>query len=232
MNTSSSYFDTFADNYDGHLNAALSVTGEDKEYFAGARLEALRGKLTLLRENPHTVLDYGCGTGDTSQLLRQMPGVHSVVGVDLSVRSVEIARQQNQSRKCSFFSTMEYYPDGSIDMAYCNGVFHHIPVAERIGAVEYIYRSLRPGGVFALWENNPWNPATRFIMSRCAFDDDAITLTPREACGLLRKGGFDVLGVGYHFFFPRFLKLFRPVESALSRIPMGGQYQVLCRKPI
>lgn len=232
MNTSSSYFDTFADNYDAHLNAALSLTGEDKEYFASARLKALRGKLKSLRENPRTVLDYGCGTGDTSQLLCQMPGVRNVVGVELSTRSVELARQQDRSRKCSFFATIEYRPDGSTDMAYCNGVFHHIPVPERIGAVEYIYRCLRPGGVLALWENNPWNPATRFIMSRCAFDDDAIMLTPREACGLVRKGGFDLLGVDYHFLFPRFLKWLRPVEFALSRLPLGGQYQVLCRKPI
>jgi hypothetical protein len=26
-------------------------------------------------------------------------------------------------------------------------------------AVDYVYRSLRPGGLFAFWENNPWNPA-------------------------------------------------------------------------
>jgi SAM-dependent methyltransferase len=232
MNTSSSYFDTFADHYDTHLNAALAVTGEDKEYFANARLQSVQGKLEALHESPHTVLDYGCGIGDTSQLLCQMSGVHNVVGVDLSMRSIEIARLQDRSRKCSFFSTTEYCPQGHMDMAYCNGVFHHIPILERRVAVEYIYRCLRPGGVFVLWENNPWNPATRFIMSRCAFDDDAITLTPREACALLSTGRFKVLGVDYHFFFPRFLKLLRPAESALSRIPLGGQYQVLCRKPI
>jgi hypothetical protein len=25
---------------------------------------------------------------------------------------------------------------------------------------------MRPGGVVALWENNPWNPATRYVMGR------------------------------------------------------------------
>jgi SAM-dependent methyltransferase len=230
MNTVS-HFDAFADRYDASLNEALSITGDDKEYFAKARLQWLYKKLGSLGENPGSVLDYGCGTGDTCHLLCGMPDVRCVEGVDVSQRSIEIARRQNQSRECSFYATTEYRPSGSIDMAYCNGVFHHIPVLDRSAAVEYIYRCLRPGGLFAFWENNPWNPATRFIMSRCAFDGDAITLSSRESCALLRAGGLEILSVDYLFFFPRFLSMFRPAEPVLSRVPLGGQYQVLCRKP-
>jgi SAM-dependent methyltransferase len=226
----SAHFDEFADHYDSHLNKALSITGEGKEYFALARLQWLFGKLKLLGESPHSVLDYGCGTGDTCKLFCGIAGVQAVEGVDLSSRSIEIAKLQNQSPACSFFTIKNYAPRGDVDLAYCNGVFHHIPVGERSAAIDYVYGSLRPGGLFAFWENNPWNPATRFIMSRCEFDRDAITLSSRESCGLLRKGGFKVLRVDYRFFFPRFLAMLRPAESLLSRIPLGGQYQVLCQK--
>ena len=68
-----------------------------------------------------------------------------------------------------------------MNLAYCNGVFHHIPLVERSAAVACVNRALRAGGLFALWENNPWNPGTRYVMAHCDFDRDAITLTPPGA---------------------------------------------------
>jgi len=38
--------------------------------------------------------------------------------------------------------------------------------------------------------NNPWNPGTRYVMSRCEFDEDAITLSPPQCRKLLRSSGF------------------------------------------
>jgi SAM-dependent methyltransferase len=58
----------------------------------------------------------------------------------------------------SFFTLSGYQPAGQADLAFCNGVFHHIPLEERAEAVAYVYRSLRPGGLFAFWENNPVEP--------------------------------------------------------------------------
>ena len=74
-----------------------------------------------------------------------------------------------------------------MDLAYCNGVFHHIPPAQRAEALALVNRALRAGGLFSFWENSPWSLATRYVMSRCAFDRDAIMLTPPEARSLLRK---------------------------------------------
>jgi hypothetical protein len=69
-------------------------------------------------------------------------------------------------------------------------------------------------------------------MSRIPFDRGAVTLTPSEARGMLHAGGFDILRTDFLFIFPRMLSWFRSVESLLSRLPFGAQYQVLCRKPI
>src|SRR4029434_4043103 len=73
-------------------------------------------------------------------------------------------------------------------LVYCNGVFHHIPPQAREAAVAYVARALRPGGLWAFWENNPWNPGTRYAMHRIPFDRDAIPLTPPEARRLLQAG--------------------------------------------
>ena len=114
---------------------------------------------------------------------------------------------------------------------FCNGVFHHISPPARAPVIDYILRSLRPGGYFALWENNPWNPGTRYVMSRIPFDRDAITLSAPEARGLLQVGGFDILRTDFLFIFPRILHWCRGIEPLCSRLPFGAQYQVLCRKP-
>ena len=98
-------------------------------------------------------------------------------------------------------------------------------------AIDYVLRSLRPGGLFAFWENNPWNPGTRYVMSRIPFDRDAITLSSPEARHLLRLGGFEILRTDFLFIFPRILDWCRWVEPLCSRLPLGAQYQVLCRKP-
>jgi hypothetical protein len=87
-----------------------------------------------------------------------------------------------------------------------------------------------PGGVFALWENNPWNPGTRYIMSRVPFDKDAITMTPPETRRLLRATGFEIVRTDFLFVFPHLLRVLRPLERLLARLPLGGQYLVLARK--
>jgi hypothetical protein len=89
---------------------------------------------------------------------------------------------------------------------------------------------LRPGAIFAFWENNPWNPGTRYVMRRVPFDRDAVTLSPPEARRWLRSAGFEILRTDFLFIFPRPLRWLRRLEPILSRAPLGGQYQVLCRK--
>jgi hypothetical protein len=68
-------------------------------------------------------------------------------------------------------------------------------------------------------------------MSRCPFDDDALPLAPPEACRLLRAAGFQIIGTRFLFIFPRRLKMLRVLEVPLSALPLGTQYQILCRKP-
>jgi SAM-dependent methyltransferase len=117
-----------------------------------------------------------------------------------------------------------------MDLAYCNGVFHHILPAQRAEALSLVHGALRGGGLFSFWENNPWSLATRYVMSRCAFDRDAILLSPPEARTLLKEGGFEILRTDFRFIFPRSLRALRKIEDWIYRTPLGTQYQILCRK--
>lgn len=224
-------FDEHVDRYAEELSAALSASGESREYFAEGRVEWLAQCLARAGESPRALLDFGCGDGSTAPLLLSVLRAESVFGLDVSERSVAIARERHGNARISYGPLREFQPAGDLDLAYSNGVFHHVPIAERAGALATVMAALRPGGFFALWENNGWNPATRYVMSRCAFDRDAILLTPPEARALLRERGFEVVRTDFLFIFPRTLRFLRPLENALHGIPLGTQYQILCRKP-
>ncbi len=223
-------FDRYSRDYDSYLNDALAKTGEDKDYFATGRVQWLARCLRELRVTPVSVLDFGCGIGTAAPLLLTHLGCRSVIGVDPSSTSIERARELHPDSQFQFLRSQDFHSRGELDCAYCNGVFHHIPSADRPAALGFIREALRPGGIFGFWENNPWNPGTRYVMSRCAFDEDAVKISAIAARHMLRRAGFEVLRTDFLFFFPRALAALRWLEPSLRKIPLGGQYQVLCRK--
>ena len=228
----SAEFDTFAGDYDAALNEGISVSGEDKNYFARGRLIWTARCLRKCGLEPDRAMDFGCGTGSaTPFFFEAIPGLGHLLGTDVSAASLDVARREHSSERVTFCVMDQFRPDASFDLVFCNGVFHHIPLAERPRALRYILDSLRPGGCFALWENNPWNPGTRIVMSRIPFDRDAITLPPPQCTRLVRNAGFDILRRDFLFYFPRMLAWFRPLERGLIKLPLGAQYLVLAQKP-
>jgi len=225
-------FDAHAASYDADLARGLSLTGEDKGYYAEARVRWLARRLAGRRVGPPALaLDFGCGDGASAPLLKEILGSQSVLGVDVSAALLAVARERYAGSGVSFATIAETALQGRCDLAFTNGVFHHIPPAERATALGFVRDALRPGGLFAFFENNPWNPGTRLVMRRIAFDHDAIPIAPYEGRRLLRSAGFEVLAVDSLFYFPRGLRWLRPLEPALARLPLGGQYLVLARRP-
>lgn len=224
-------FDEYATEYDASLAQGLSVSGESKDFFAQGRVSWLAQLLGELHFRPSSVLDYGCGTGTNSPFLLGLDGVARLQGVDVSESSLDVARHAVPEERAQFSMLDRFTPQENCDLVFTNGVFHHIPVSERAGAMKYIHRALRTGGLFAFWENNPWNPGTRYVMSRIPFDKDAIMVSSTEARSMLRTAGFEVLRTDFLFVFPNLLRPLRILEPHLSKLPIGAQYQVLCRKP-
>jgi SAM-dependent methyltransferase len=229
--TDDAQFDQYAETYDAALARSLSPTGEDKNYFARGRMLWLSAELRRRGLGARSVLDFGCGTGSAAPHIAAELRPERLVGVDVSPKSLEVARREHEETGAHFHLLGEYEPEGEFDLAYTNGVFHHVPVGERARSVAYVLRALRPGGLFAFFENNPWNPGTRYTMSRNEFDREAVMLSPPAARRLLAAGGFRILRSDSLFYFPRPLAFLRGLEPHLARLPLGGQYLVLCRKP-
>lgn len=228
--SAASTFDVVAARYEEELHVGLVLTGESADYYARGRIERLTRRMREAEASAESVLDFGCGTGSSVPHLLALPGCRRVHGADISEASLAVARKTHGSSNVTFGQPEQLRAE-SYDLAFCNGVFHHIPPTERAAAAASVWQTLRPGGVFALWENNPWNPGTVYVMSKVSFDRDAITMTPPETRGLLRAAGFEVLRTDHLFLFPGGLRFLRWLEPAILWLPLGGQYLVLARKP-
>lgn len=229
---SSSAFDGVGDDYEAQLQRGVVLSGEDSSYFARERLVWLKRRLDETGRPVTDALDFGCGRGSATRLAKDILGAISVVGVDASRVLLDIANRHFAADDVRFTHRDDFAPAGQFDLVFCNGVFHHIAPADRPAALQTIWHSLRPGGTFALFENNPWNPGTRWVMSRIPFDRDAILLSPRGARRLLRGADLDPVDTDFLFFFPRFARWFRRSERWLAGVPLGAQYLVLCRRPV
>lgn len=223
-------FDLYANEYDAALEMGISVSGEDKNYFANARVKYLAHRLKKYDFAPLRIVDFGCGTGSAIPFLTKFFPKAFVLGVEISSKSIEIAKKLHKSSCVEFRQADSSWADGSFDLVFCNGVFHHIPPESRHLALMKIKDALNPNGLFAFWENNPWNPGTRIVMSRIPFDRDAETISPPAAKQVLLGAGFCILESRFCFYFPRCLAIFRPFEILLSTFPMGAQFQMLASK--
>ena len=220
-------FDRAAE-YEAMLNAGIGLSGESQQFFVEGRVRDLQGQLSAA---PRRILDFGCGIGTTSNYLAGVfPEAH-IVGADLAEGAIEHARAQYGSDRVRFTNITDLEGSGPFDLCYVNGVFHHIPPAERQRSLEMIRGCMAPGSHLAIFENNPWNVGTRMVMHRIPFDRDAIPLSYLELRDRMKSAGFEVRKSRFLFYLPKPLAALRFIEPWLVSLPLGAQYYVLARVP-
>ncbi|HPO09415.1 MAG TPA: class I SAM-dependent methyltransferase [bacterium] len=125
------------------------------EHFHEEAVEKLIGILRRCgcRPDGGRIIDVGCGTGHTSVCFARKLPESTVLGVDISPGSLEVAEQYRQE---AAIHNLEYRlldvtkePAGQeeFDFAYLSGSLHHTSEPEI--ALRHVVRALRPGG-FAL----------------------------------------------------------------------------------
>jgi SAM-dependent methyltransferase len=102
---------------------------------------------------PGRVLELGCGHGRNAIYLASL-GCH-VDAVDFSAQAVEWAGERAELagapvrfQRCSIFDAV--FSDGSYDLVYDSGCFHHLAPHRRKDYAELVGRALRPGGSYGL----------------------------------------------------------------------------------
>jgi SAM-dependent methyltransferase len=226
---SAAEFDEFASKYEKTMERSCAVSGETPEFYARERIRWCLRRLSQYLP-VQTVIDFGCGTGGSIGYFFDALGCQSVIGIDPSGESLRVAKQRYPGRDVRLSKPEDFVPSGNIPLAFCNGVFHHIPPTDRLYALSYIRSAMSDNGILAFWENNPWNPAVVYSMSLNEFDRNAQRLSPTMSTRLLKQAGFHILFVDYCFFFPHFAQKLRGLEPALRRLPLGAQYLIVARK--
>jgi len=213
-------FDRFADDYDRTLRASLPAGMEEDAYFARYKVDyvaaAMRGR------NVERLLDFGCGAGRSLEYLVDAFAQTEVHGFDPSSESLRIAAQRAPHAVLS--SDWQQVTAHRFDVVFAANVFHHIARAELGQWLRQCGDVLAPGGRLFVFEHNPSNPVTRWVFERCPFDVDAHMIPRRELLDTARVSGLTLARCRYTLFFPKPLKVLRPLERWLGWLPLGAQY--------
>ena len=106
----------------------------------------------------HRVLDFGCGTGELSLLVKARHPLAEVVGVDVDEEVLASARYRAARRGLDvrwdlYDGARLPYPDGGFDRVLTSLVIHHI--ADKAPVLRELLRVLRPGGGLHMLDIGP-----------------------------------------------------------------------------
>lgn len=215
-----SEFDRYADDYDRTLRASLPPGMEEDAYFARYKVDYLTG--ASRGREVKRLLDFGCGAGRSLEYLVAAFPQAEVSGFDPSAESLRIAAQR--APRAELTDDWQKLSTQRFDVVFAANVFHHIPPAEIAQWLQRCGETLAQNGRLFVFELNPTNPLTRWVFERCPFDVDAHMIARPELLAIARDSGLTLARCRYTLFFPKPLKLLRPLERWLGWLPLGAQY--------
>lgn len=224
-------FDDYVETYRTEIDDSIGFIGQDVDFFIEIKAELL---LKLARRNFGSldkikVLDIGSGVGLVDRFLKAE--IKQLYGVDVEEGVVQKAKVNNPEVNYQMYDGEKLpFEDNTFDLCFAINVMHHVPPGMWENFSKEMYRVLKPGGIAAVFEHNPWNPLTRLAVARCEFDRDAVLLNHPKIKSLFKGAGLKVFDDSFIVFFPFGAKLFRSVETALGWLPIGAQHYVTGRK--
>ena len=164
-------FDDYSQDYQKLVAASIVLYGETDGYFDQYKINCLR-RWIIEADSRFDILDFGCGIGKQTALMAQAFPRSSIIGFDISRKSIAIAREKFTDFDNIRFSD-QLPSEGSYDVITVANVFHHIPPEDRLEILVDLKNRLKPNGRVVVFEHNPLNPLTRYTVNACPFDADA-----------------------------------------------------------
>jgi trans-aconitate 2-methyltransferase len=115
-----------------------------------------------------TVVDVGCGPGNSTELLVARYGAARIVGVDNSPEMLVAARQRVPSATFEAGDAATWNPPSPVDLIYGNAVFQWVP--DHLAVLERLMGHLAPGGVLALQVPDNLAEPSHLLMRTVALD--------------------------------------------------------------
>lgn len=196
-----------------------------KKFIAQRSQPAKDLAMRLSAMTPKTVVDIGCGPGNSTKILRDIFPQASILGIDSSPNMIEKAKEDNPELDFAVCDALSL--DGKFDVIFSNACFHWIPDHKTF--LPALMDKLNAGGVLAV--QMPYNnaePLYRIINETVAdpkweFDaaklENNVTLAPEEYYKILSgcSAFFDIWETTYYHSMPDRQALFEWVKSAKLR---------------
>lgn len=173
--------------------------------------------LTFLIPPNSSVLEIGCGTGDTLAALRPARGL----GIDISPNMIEIAKKKTPHLD---------FAVGDIENLQVEEKFDYIVIAETIGLVDDIqlafsqlHKVCKPDTrIVIIYYNYLWDPVLKFAEAVGLRMKSPLQhwLPLEDIANLLYLNDFEVVKKGYRFLFPIYIPLISTFfNKFLANIP-------------
>jgi ubiquinone/menaquinone biosynthesis C-methylase UbiE len=232
-------FDSYSADYNAGMdNSVKALMGSDADGFVAVKLRWLQRRLPELRGKGGDcrILDYGCGLAPLLRLMAEAGLAADLIGCDVSSGMLDAARRRwPEGLRRPVFHQQDGphvpLPSASVDLVIISAVLHHVPQRDRAAVYAELRRVLRPEGRVVVFEHNPLNPVTRYVVARTPIDANAILLSANEVRTALREAQFTAIEVRYLMFLPPRLARFAALEGRIGWLPLGAQYAVTALRP-
>lgn len=135
-------------------------------------------------ESPSTIIDLGCGPGNSTEILFRQWTKAKVSGLDSSLKMIEKAREDFPGQEWIHADLALYIPAVKYDLIFSNAALQWIPDHEKL--LPEIFSWLKPGGQLAVQvpsnnesplhlallkvsKSRPWNKYTRSCESQIVY---------------------------------------------------------------
>jgi SAM-dependent methyltransferase len=169
------------------------------------------------------VLDLGCGVGVYHpELNGRFRELH---GLDISEQSIRIASEKHPWVRYETYDGIQLpYKSDRFSIVFAVCVMHHVPPMQWGLVMTELYRVIKPNGLLLIFEHNPYNPVTQYIVKNCDIDKDAVLLKPQKMKSLAAMAGFEQVCTRTIISVPPSNSLLKLIDSAFGYLPFGAQY--------
>lgn len=221
-------FNKTKDSYRDHIEKTIAFAGKNLDFFTLIKANYLRKivEAELPSIKIPKLIDIGCGHGYIHSILQRFG--YDITGTEVAQEVLQLARKANPNvNYIEYDGKNLHFEVNSFDVGLAICVMHHVPPDQWKSFLREAYNVLRPGGIMVVFEHNPLNPLTRYVVASNEIDHDAVLLRANTLRKLFRDAGFTNVRSRNIIFTPFDNSIFRRLDEMLGWLPFGAQYYTI-----
>jgi SAM-dependent methyltransferase len=224
-------FDKTKHTYKDTIEEKISFTGKGLDFYTEVKADYLHyiAEQELPNAKHPRLLDVGCGHGYIHPKLLKYG--YNVTGVEVAKEVVPLAQKANPDVLYKSYDGRTLpFEDNSFDIVMAICVMHHVPPTQWLNFLNESKRVVNHNGIIVIFEHNPLNPLTRYIVANNEIDEDAVLLSTSVLKKMMRTVNLHKIRTRNILFTPFAHSAFRIIDRKLGWCPFGAQYYTVGKK--